>query len=246
MNNVRNINEYLDSFNAIEKKLRNDINDTRNMRFNDLINKNKMKNKIVLKHERELKEHGKLRNFMAHDEILDPMAIPSDVAINRIKFLENEILNPVKIEDIFDGGIETVQENDSLSKVLNMIKKKRHSQFPVLRDKKFIGLVTENGIINWLADHLDNDIINIKDAKVKDLMLNDINIYSYEVVTLEDDIYKVIDMFEKSRKVEDKTFTIIVLYREKKKRNIFIDDIYTILTRWDLDTIYKRVGIDRE
>ena len=233
--------EFIQSFNFIEKKLKEAIDAPQSTPFYELIEKNSRKNKLVKQFSSELRTMGDLRNFIVHGDIGNPLAIASENTVERIKQIEKELINPMKIQQLFTKSVIGVKEETSLVSVLNIIKEKKYSQFPVLSKDGFKGLITENGITNWLANNIEEDIISIKDTTIKDVLQEEEEKESYGILYAKDTLYDVIEEFEKASKTGDKTFVVIVINSPKKK--FFLEDIYTILTPWDLDIIYRNLGM---
>ena len=233
---------FIQSFNNIEKKLREDIDAYNNVPFYELVNRNVKKNKLIRQFDNELKTMADLRNFIVHGDIISPMAIASEITVKRINFIEKQLTNPMKIIQVFPENVVGVNEDDSLADLLKLLEKKKYSQYPVINKDGLVGLITENGIANWLANNIEKDIISIKKKKVRDVMINEEKKESYKVLYTYNTLYDVIEEFEKDRNTGKRTFIIIVLKNQKK--DICLEDIYTIITPWDLDLIYRNLGLD--
>lgn len=233
---------FMQSFNNIEKKLRDDIDAYNNVPFYELVDKNAKKNKLIRQFDNELKTMGDLRNFIVHGDILSPMAIASEITVNRINFIEKQLTNPMKITELFEENVVGVNEDDSLSDLLKLLEKKRYSQYPVINQEGLKGLITENGIANWLANNIEKDIISIKKTTVKDVIVNEEERESYSILYSYNTLYDVIEEFERGRNIGKRIFIIIVL--KSPQKNIRLEDIYTIITPWDLDLIYKNLGLE--
>lgn len=50
------------------------------------------------------------------------------------------------------------------------VKTRGFSQFPVYKSGAFFGLLTENGITNWLSNNLNDDIFILSETKVEDVI----------------------------------------------------------------------------
>lgn len=233
---------FMNSFNNIEQKLRDDIDAYNNVPFYKLVDENARKNKLIRQFDNELKTMGDLRNFIVHGDILNPMAVASDITVKRIKFIEKQLTNPMKITEVFPENVVGVDENDSLTDLLNLVEKKRYSQYPVIGKDGLEGLITENGITNWLASNIGKDFISIKDTIVKDLIANEEERESYNILYSYNTLYDLVEQFEKGRNTGKRIFIIIVLKSPQKK--IELKDIYTIITPWDLDLIYSKLGLE--
>ena len=231
----------MESFNNIEKNLRISIDASNNIPFYELVEKNSKKNKLVKQLSAELRTMADLRNFIVHGDVGNPLVIASENTVERIEEIEKQLINPVKIRELFSKSVIGVKEDNSLVSVLDIIKEKRYSQFPVLNKEGLQGLITENGITNWLANSIEEDIISIRETTIKDVLEEEEEKESYSILYSNDSLYHVVEKFEKAGKTGDKTFVIIVINSPKKQ--IFLEDIYTIITPWDLDLIYRNLGL---
>lgn len=234
--------EFIQSFNRIENYLREQVDNERHSTFYNLLDLNSKNNKIVKRYNKELKVLADLRNIIVHGNIKDPVAVPSKGSVEKIKFIEKQIFNPPTIKEIFDKNIKGVEIKESLVYILGLIRTYGYSQFPVIEDTIFIGLITENGITNWLSNNIEEDIISIKETTIKDVISKDEERNSFGILYTKDTLYDVIEKFDNSRSSTNRTYSIIVLNNPKKE--IQLDDIYTIITPWDLDLIYSNINTD--
>ena len=239
---MNNNQEFLNVFNSIEKKLREDIGASNGVNFYTLLKENSKKNKLIKQYRSELETMGDLRNIIVHGNIESPYAIATEGTIERINFIQKQLVNPTKILDVFSKDVTGVKEEESLSNVLSIVNKNKYSQFPVIGKDGFNGLITENGITNWLARNVEEDIVSIKATTVKDILEDEEENESYGILYSQDTLYDVLETFEKVDHTGSRTFIIVVLNSPKKE--IFLEDIYTILTPWDLDRIYSELGLE--
>jgi len=241
---MTNYNEFMSEFNRIEDFLKDLVNAKYNMPFYKLLEEAMKRDKLVKQFYQELRTMSDLRNIIAHGDPNDPVALPSESTLNRIRFIEDQFTNPLKVIDVFKKSVDAFDATDSLAEVLSEIDKYHYSQFPVVKSGEFIGLITENGITNWLASSVKNDNISIKNTTVQDVILGDEESDSYSFMLTSDTLYDVIDKFEEIRRKKNRTATIIVLNRKVNPVNV--EDIYTILTPWDLDIIFSKLGMGLE
>ena len=241
---MTNYNEFMSEFNRIEDFLKDLVNAKYNMPFYKLLEEAMKRDKLVKQFYQELRTMSDLRNIIAHGDPNDPVALPSESTLNRIRFIEDQFTNPLKVIDVFKKSVDAFDATDSLAEVLSEIDKYHYSQFPVVKSGEFIGLITENGITNWLAASAREDIISIRNTTVQDVILGDEESGSYSFLLASDTLYDVIDKFEEIRRKKNRTATIIVLNRKVNPVNV--EDIYTILTPWDLDIIFSKLGMGLE
>lgn len=239
---MNNNQEFLHIFNDIEKRLRKDIGASNGVNFYRLLQDNARKNKLVKQYRNELETMGDLRNIIAHGNIRSPFALATEGTIERIGFIRKQLINPTKICDIFSKEVTGVKQDESLGNVLKIVNKRKYSQFPVINEEGFSGLITENGITNWLARNVKEDIISIKETTVEDVIEDEEENESYGILYSQDTLYDVLEKFEEEDHTGTRTFIIVVINSPKKK--VRLEDIYTILTPWDLDLIYSELGLE--
>lgn len=112
---------------------------------------------------------AELRNLLIHGKTARGFpAVPTPALAQELHACREALLNPERVIPRFQRAVKTVAPNDSLATVLHLVQAYNYSQFPVYDDKKFRGLLTENGITRWLAAHLSTDLtlVEFEDAKV--------------------------------------------------------------------------------
>lgn len=233
---------FLHTFNNIERKLKKDVGASNNVTFYRLLKENSRKNQLLKEFKNELETMGDLRNIIAHGNIEFPCAVVTERTIERIKFIEKQLTNPTKISEMFSRNVIGVSEDDSLADVLGIIHKDKYSQFPVIGKEGFIGFITENGITNWLANNIEKDVFSMRETTIKDVILEEEERENYSILYSKNTLYDVLEEFEKDRNTPNRIFIIIVLHKPKKK--FFLKDIHTIITPWDIDLIYKNLGLE--
>lgn len=200
-------------------------------------------NKINKHYKDELLTLGQLRNFLEHEQTKDVLAIVTNETLSRFKTIESNLSNPKKIYEVFSKGVECVSITDSLEKVLKIVKEKEYSQFPVLENNIFQGFISDNGITNWLAGNIEEEIFSIKETSVKDIIAEEEEQKNFKILVSGDNLYDVIGSFDKGLK-NHSSFVVIVI--NSPKHEILLDDLYTIITPWDLNKVYKEVGLTIE
>lgn len=134
----------------------------------------------------------------------------------------------------------TFNSNDSLSTVLEVVKKMGYTQFPVFSDI-FEGLLTDNGITRWLANQMDNDIIQFSDTRIGNLISIDEHSQSYKFKLPNDSLFDVLDIFENGFSANSRSITVLVV---NKTKDIKPQDIVGIITYWDLENIKIKLNME--
>lgn len=240
--NLTNHKKFLNSFNTLHKILRKKLNEP-DMDFGPLLNKVKKNRDIVLmRYYEKLDFYREFRNILVHEETNDmpSVAEPSDFIVDEIGEVLERIKNPKKVYQLFNHEVIHFNLNDSLSKVLNIVKEKEYSQFPVFNNNnELVGLISENGITRFLAESVEDDIISIVETKIKDVIDHDEAKDSITIVNANTLVHNVEEIFNKKLHQGNSTFAILISNRGQKIETS--EDILGIITPWDLPVILNNM-----
>lgn len=228
---MKNSTVFLDRFHSIESILRQQIGREEHILFSQLVNQAAKKNALIRQKTERLKSFGDLRNAIQHGSGLNGEAIaePHDKIVNEIIDIEEKLRSPKRMNHFF-CDVYSLNETDSMSKMLQLVQQFQYSQFPVFNSKgEFISLVTESGITNWLASKVKDDLISFEETEVSDLLSVDELAETYRFISRRNSIYEAKDYFlqaaNEGRKLE------ALLITESGKSN---QSLLGILTHWDL------------
>jgi CBS domain-containing protein len=181
-----NVSRFNHAFNELQEVIAKKINKKIDTNFGTLLSDAQSKiDKVILTYIDNLDFYREFRNLLTHKTISgkEAIAIPSDLLIKEIEDITEKIKHPKKVKDLFLSSVTTFKEKDKLSSVLRVVKEKSYSQFPVFSGNKLIGIITENGITNFLASSLSEDLISIKDITVENIISSYETENLYEVIT---------------------------------------------------------------
>ena len=171
------------------------------MSFSDLLYKAKAHHMIHLYLD-ELHLFRKLRNIIVHqtDDFEQLIATPSDEVVERIKFIEQQLVDPSTV-GVFKAEVIKFNATDSIEDVLKLSGEKEILKLPIYENNKFIGLVTSRAIAKWLQKHIQNNTIELS-GTVKDLL--DFEKKSqYEFIASSMTVYEAWHLFQASPKKLD-------------------------------------------
>lgn len=217
---------FLNFFGEIERELRVMVNDPGNgkhMTFYQLVDRAKSTNAIIRNYESDLKVFGDFRNLLVHGNN-SGLAIPSEKTIQLIEKIYQAITNPPKAYDIAQKSVVSFQKSDSLAVVLETVREKRYTQFPVYEGNNFEGLLTENGVTFWLADKVDEDLFFVKETKIAEILAKDEKNNNYKFISRNKNIYEVQNYFN-NHEIE----ALFVTDSGKEQQKIL-----GIITSWDI------------
>ena len=190
--------EFIESFNHIHKYLKKYTNSDDNVSFSDLLNK-AHHHPMINHYLDELHLFRKLRNIIVHqtDDFEHVIAIPSDETVERMKFIEQQLIDPATV-DVFKGDVIKFQANDQLKNVLKVSSEKGFLKFPIYQGETFMGLVTSRAIAKWLQAHIENNAIDL-DGTMEELLEYEKKA-QYQFIELTLTVYEAWNLFQTSPK----------------------------------------------
>ena len=120
---------------------------------------------------------AKIRNLIVHERthLHRHVVIPTLAIAEGLKHCKERLMNPARAVPTFQRTVETISMHVTLSRVLKTINERDYSQFPVYDDKRFRGLLTENGVTRWLARHVSQSVSSARlgDIPVSQVLQNE-------------------------------------------------------------------------
>lgn len=163
------MNDFNNAFNELHNVMKKMLND-KTASFGGAVDKlDKNSNPIIRQYKQELDSVRKLRNVLVHETSKYQIAIPTDNTINFIKKITTLLSKPETVDKFCSNKIISFHSSDKLSLLLEKVKKYSYSQFPVFDDSGFRGIISENRITHWLAQH-QNSSINLNNITIADIM----------------------------------------------------------------------------
>lgn len=144
---------FLSAFNAIDEHLRHETGlHERDTSFKRVLDEYTAKRR-GWSYARELWRCIGLRNVLVHDWVRpgQPPAVPALRTTELIERIRDGLLNPQRVLPIFQRAVTSSSRSERIHQLLARIRNSDFSQFPVIENNEFVGLVTENGLTRWLA-----------------------------------------------------------------------------------------------
>lgn len=226
-----NSDKYIVAFNQIEKYLKNKKGANNQSSFTHLVNEASKDDPILRKHKTDLLQFANLRNAIIHERIDKDFIIaePHDDIVEKIISINEEIQNPEKVFPKFSNDVKTFETSDSLADVLKIIKELNYSQFPIYQDGHFIGLLTANGIANWLAQNIEEDIVSITETTIKEVQDFDELQNNYKFVSRNLTIYEAELIFKEPTKNGVRLEALLITHSGKTNQSLI-----GIISAWDV------------
>lgn len=217
------------AYNQVHDALR-DIVQINDERFVVLVKVGAKKYQVIETFKKDLEQYARLRNAIVHEkmEVGFYIAEPNAKVVNHIEKIANILSQPNYALTIATKNVVHFDYNDSILKVTAAIKDHGYSKFPVYKNKTCQGLLTAGSIVKWMAQNMENSIVNLSDIKVADIMTYEKN-YRVDFTSKEINIFDVENIFEKAHKKKSKLEAVIITENGRADEKPL-----GIITPWDL------------
>jgi CBS domain-containing protein len=179
---------FADVERALKTKLGHRVNDVTGVRT--LIDEYAAKNPYWTEPANRLRNLAEIRNLLTHQRGTAcgyPIAVAPS-SLYAIREIKEQLLRPEPVSIRYRKSVKTVSPDDSLAGVLALAFENGFSQFPVVNDGRFGGLITENEIIRWMGRRAQVHSVEVNLAAVtvrmvlkeKDPFLRGIPIFHFE------------------------------------------------------------------
>jgi CBS domain-containing protein len=199
MTEQSNAEIFLASFNRINKYMIEKTERPSNMAFVSLVNHlKKRKDLRVALYANDLIQFAQLRNAIVHDQIGVDFFIaePNDWAVNRIRKIEDDLLHPEKVIPRFKKKITVIQDKMTVQDFLKIVAEKKYTQYPVVENKTFIGLITLQSLGLLLAEESQKGVLDFSRMTVKSLLERHLKIGKFQIVDKKTPVFQVIELFQ--------------------------------------------------
>ncbi len=230
----KNVEQFLDLFAGIELALKKKLHLPANnpTAVSEMIRRYLERNPYWTDAARQLWTFADIRNLLTHHRSTVsgyPVAVAPN-SISALQQIRQNLLRPDTVAAHYRTKVETVSAEVSLAVVLTMAFENGFSQFPVVTDRGFGGLITENEITRWLGRRVKANSVEVNLANVsvrtllkeKDPSLRGIAIFHFE--KLDAPVEEVIGLFSLEPVLE-----VILLTQSGTKHT----PLEGIITQWD-------------
>ena len=194
----RNSDRFISAYNRIDQEMKSIIGSSDHHSFFRLIDMAKKKSAVIRRHEADLREFGDLRNAIVHHRtsVEYVIAEPHDDVVAKMEEIEQALMHPNSVGEIFRRDVLTFQLGDSLSYALKIIREKKFNQFPVYLGSEFKGLVTPVGITAFLASNLREDTISLRKTTLEDILVHENKRDNHRFISGDTSAYVAEEMFK--------------------------------------------------
>jgi predicted transcriptional regulator len=218
------------AFNQIHSWLQRSIRNADTDRFTELLRIGFPAHSIIRKYYHDLRMFAKLRNSIVHDkvELGFYIAEPHARVVELIENIAALLLKQRSALTIATRPVFYYSEDAKLTDILTVINKKSYSVFPIYHADGYKWLLTSECIIQYFADHMVNNAVQIGEVKVKDLYTLRKS-PAVEFVKKDVDMFEIEDVFEDYHLKNQKLEAVILTETGKQHEKPI-----GIITSWDL------------
>ena len=196
----------------------------------------------IRKYYKEVEAARKLRNVKTHFNGKNGTEI-FEVSKEFVKFIEEKIIKPYEKEQristfLKSSSVMSLSSMDSVKTLLGEIRTKNYSQFPIFDEhEKFMGVISDNGIANWLAQQvsISHDVF---DTKIEVLLAKEEE-QRYAVVSTDDLVLTVLEKFD----LPSLPLCVLVVKKGANKRDFTRKQLKHIVTRYDIPNLQDFLNI---
>lgn len=218
------------AFNRLHKNLLNIVKNTHTDRFSSLVNMGAKKHHLIRHYQEDLYQFAKLRNALVHEKIDIGyyIAEPHEKVVNQIEMIGEHFDKPKSVMTIATKPVVCFDHSLLLKDALKAIREFNYTQYPVYKDGDYSWLITSNGVMKWMAEHLLNDTIHIQQTLVSEVLPLEIH-HSVEFLSRQASIFDVEYLFETYHGRNKKLEAVVITERGRPSEKPL-----GIITSWDL------------
>lgn len=172
---------------------------------------------------------AELRNMIVHTKVnpYEYVAIPADYILQQLEECLSSLENPKRVIPTFKRVVDVFRVQDTLSSVFHHIHRMEYSQFPIYDGDKFMGLLTENGITRWLAEHVVKELslVELDEVIVAEVIRKEEHRKNYLFVS------SMTHVDDAAHKFRENEFLEAVLITVSGKAT---EPLQGIMTKWDI------------
>jgi predicted transcriptional regulator len=179
-------------------------------------------------HREDLLALGRLRNVLVHEQRRPKqyLAHPTEASLQTLRKVLDSFERPLLVLPRFQCKVVCVGMDEVLSEILPRVLSGNYSQFPVYDGDEFKGLLTENGIVRYLAHHRasQDSLIELAEVSVRVLLRQDENRKNFAFAPRTERLDALLDRFAQQPVLE----AVLITANGKKEEKLL-----GIATQWD-------------
>ncbi len=235
MNDRERAERFIALYNEIDHFLRVLLHEENWVGYKELVERASKFDRIVREYEEDLKQIGDLRNAIVHRSTGEIIAVPSEGIVSLASAILEKLKSPPKVIPDFQKDVITVSPDESIAKLMNLMRENDFSKVPVYENGKFLFLATAEAVVRYVSENITADLRSAKTRNIANYMEHKDNC---RFVSKDTDIFKVAEIFEIYHKNGEKLDAVIITEDGSKGRKPI-----GIITLFDIGMIYKKMEI---
>ena len=148
-----------------------------------------------------LRTFAALRNFLIHEKVrpFDYPAVPGEGAVREIENIRDRLIQPQTVGEEFAREVLTLAPDDALRAALGAMVKRGFRRFPIYRDKRCVGLLTERGVARYLAELTANGRDFEANVQIKNVLERETKRKNYRFAAPQLSVAQIAYCFTKTR-----------------------------------------------
>jgi CBS domain-containing protein len=240
-NNYGSLNSerFLNAFAAIEEYLRDAARAGRGEGFRNLVDKVGRSRAEVRRFGEDLKEFAELRNAIVHERGGGyVIAEPNERVVEEIERIEVLLLKPPPVSSISHMPVLVLAADRPVADAVKIMLERNLSKIPVLKDRRFTGLLTGDTIARWLGSHAEEPTINLLEATVAEVLQYAEERDDHAYLSRESSVFEAIELFQRYQKRGKRLQAILITESGRSGEHII-----GIMTLSDLPAAFAAVDV---
>ena len=203
---MTNSDRFILSYNRIDKTLRTVYSYKSHLNFIDIVKRTSPSNYIVKKYEQKLIDYARLRNAIIHQGEVDMVvAEPHTKVVEEFEYIEKLICAPPKaLYSFAQREVVSLPHDALLVDLIKIMYESQYSNIPILEKHKLIGVANNKLVIQSIANALNKGVSideYLRKTRACEILSEDMMGIYYSVLSEEATLARVMDEFEKNRKL---------------------------------------------
>jgi predicted transcriptional regulator len=197
-----NADRFLNIFNAIERHLQIKYNNGAFAPFRSILKTAAAKDMVFRRYQDELFVLGDLRNVLVHNDRFDGRTIaePLPHIVDEFEEIWKLVQNPDRVS-VFEREVMYCFWEDKLEKALQIMKKHKILQIPIIEKGVIKEVLTGNHIASWLAGQ---ESVVLSEVKISEVLLKAEYRNNFTVIPRSMSVYEAAEISKNSFKLEPK------------------------------------------
>lgn len=227
----KRVDRFLAAFNLIEAELKKNLGLESHIGFREASSLFSQRHGWWRVHDQVMVTVAQIRNFLVHTRS-DPAfvaAVPHEDMVLRLERTAAMLVRPKLVIPTFQKEVMGFRPEQPLTDLLSVVQSSDVTFFPISGDDGFLGLVTGNGLMRWLAKLADEDPLNdLSEISIGEVLELEEPRTNYAFVSRTTPAYEAIDLFSQKAGLE----AVLITHEGRKTESLL-----GIVTVWDVANV---------